>query len=350
VARRHPRHRGAVCAHLRAAVGPSSGGVLVPCVQVVGAQRGSPAPAGGLRAAHRAPGDPGARRAPGRVLGAAGGPRRGRRGSPRKGSLIGLYPFNESYRTEGKARRVTVRRAAPSRRSRGTRSRCLRLRPRGAPRGAGGAIRGGGGARGAQAAPRRAGGLGRRGARSARCYMLVYGHQRAAALQGRRACAPCAADAPARASPARVAPWCLVRGDGEGRACAAPAAELYRLYHRTRVAGYSSVISDGITAPRHYIERITRPIQHILHTVYSSTVLKCLQYSIYLMRNAVNKPATPCSSMILVLSGARRRWGRARSPFPVAAGRHHHPGRRGARRRVRGRGAQARRPCSAAAR
>ena len=137
---------------------PPPGGVLVPCVQVVGAQRGSPAPAGGLRAAHRAPGDPGARRAPGRVLGAAGGPRRGRRGSPRKGSLIGLYPFNESYRTEGKARRVTVRRAAPSRRSRGTRPRCLRLRPRGAPRGVGGAIRGGG----ARAARRQ-----RRGAQAA---------------------------------------------------------------------------------------------------------------------------------------------------------------------------------------
>ena len=80
VARRRPRRRRAVCVHLRAACEGDRG-----LRAVVGGLSGPPAVAGSLSAAQRAAGDPGA----GCVLGTAGGPRRGRRGSPREGSLIG---------------------------------------------------------------------------------------------------------------------------------------------------------------------------------------------------------------------------------------------------------------------
>jgi len=204
---------------------PPPGGVLVPCVQVVGAQRGPPAPAGGLRAAHRAPGDPGARRAPGRVLGAAGGPRRGRRGSPRKGSLIGLYPFTilQDRREGALSDRAPC--GAESAQQRHA-PRCLRLRPCGVPRGGtGGAIRGGG----ARAARRQ-----RRGAQAAsveeapcaRGATLMYGHRAAG----------CTAAVPVRRGHGRagvchdglvVAPGAVCAATGRARACAAPAAERY---------------------------------------------------------------------------------------------------------------------------
>jgi hypothetical protein len=94
VARRRPRRRRAVCVHLRAACEGDRG-----LRAVVGGLSGPPAVAGSLSAAQRAAGDPGA----GCVLGTAGGPRRGRRESPREGSLIGCVwcTLLQYYRVQG---------------------------------------------------------------------------------------------------------------------------------------------------------------------------------------------------------------------------------------------------------